>query len=273
MLLFQQSNSIENYTYNSYIYDPCELEYHFHKNYELIYVMDGEINADIDGNEFKIKKGEFSLILPYKIHSLHTPSGAKVWIGVFSSDFVKSFDDFINGKANKKITFRTDDIASAYIQRLFTAEQPDIFTIQSVLYAICSAYVKDGIFYAKTNEDKDLPIKIYNYIENNFTKDISLKKISAELGYDYHYLSRVYHSVFHSNFRNILNQFRADYALKLFRTKLSIAEVAMGSGFGSIRTMNRYFKATYNKTPTQIIKENHLNYSEIKQNTEIHNLS
>ncbi len=257
MLIFQNNNSIGNYAYNAFIYEPCEWEYHFHKNYELIYVMDGEIEADVDAKKYAIKKGEFSLILPYNIHSMHTPLASKVWIGVFSPDFVKSFDDFMSGKANKNTVFCIDKTAMAYTERLLKPEQPDLFTLQSVLYTICSAYAKQGDFYPKSNETNDLPIKIFEYTKNNFTKNISLKSISAKFGYDYNYLSRVYHSVFHINFRDFLNQFRADYALNLLNANVSIAEVAMESGFGSIRTMNRCFKSVYKKSPSEIMKNNH----------------
>ncbi len=259
MLDFQDINSVENYNYNSKIYSPCEINYHFHKNYELVYVMEGEILANVDTKEFVIKKGEFSLILPNNIHYLHTPSYAKVWIGVFSADFVSSFDEFMQGKANKNVVFKADKkkaaYKAAYIEELFTLNRFELFSMQSLLYAVCSEYVKNGNFYSAAKEYNDLPLKIFEYIKNNFKKDISLKSISAELGYDYHYMSRVYHSVFHTNFRSFLNQFRTDYALKLLNsTPLTITEIAMESGFGSVRTLNRSFMSAYGKPPGQILK-------------------
>lgn len=252
MLVFQDSNSVENYAFNAHIYNPCEFGYHFHKNYELIYVTDGEIEAEVDGKEFVIEKGCFSLILPYNIHRMHTPSAAGVWIGVFSSDYIKSFDRFMNGKANKNTVFRAEDELMPYIGKLLTCERPELFTAQSILYAVCSAYVRSGDFYASSRESNDLPIKIFNYTKENFKKDISLKKVAADLGYDYHYLSRAYHRIFHTNYRNLLNQFRINCAMELLGSGLSVAEIAMTSGFGSIRTLNRCFRDTYGKAPGQL---------------------
>lgn len=255
MIIYQAKNSIENYAYNCYIYNNCEWAFHFHKNYELIYVIDGELEATVDGRSFRIQKNEFSLILPNNIHHLHTPVSSKVWIGVFSADYIKSFDDFMKDKANAKTVFCADKKLMPYIKKLLTTEIPHLFTMQSILYAICSEYVKVGEFYTYNRDTNDLPIRIYEYTKDNFNKDISLKTIAADLGYDYHYISRVFHSVFHMNFRGFLNQFRLDYALNRLKSGISITELAFESGFGSVRTLNRSFKAVYGKSPKDMIKK------------------
>ncbi len=252
MLFFQDENSVENYAYNAYIYDPCEWEYHFHKNYELVYVMEGALEVLDDERRFTVKKGEFALILPYHIHKHHTPVNVKVWIAVFSADFIPSFDAFMKGKANKHTVFRADPAAMSYIERILVPGRPEQFTLQAALYAACAAYVQSGDFYEKSDKTGDLPFLIFDYVKNNFKRDISLKEIALALGYDYHYLSRVYHRVFHTNFRNLLNQFRCDYALSLLYKGQSVTKIAMECGFGCVRTFNRCFIAAYGKSPKQM---------------------
>ena len=51
MILYQESNSQSNYNYNIVIYDNVEWQLHFHKNFEIVYVMDGEVIANIGGLE------------------------------------------------------------------------------------------------------------------------------------------------------------------------------------------------------------------------------
>lgn len=255
MLMFQETNSVGNYNYNSHIYDKCEWDYHFHKNYELIYVIEGRLEVIADGREYVMNKNEFSLLLPNCIHHLHTPETAKVWIGVFSADYVIGFDNFVKDRKNRNTTFFVDGILMPYLKKvLISSAQPDLLTLCSALYAVCATYVQSGDFYFE-NTENDLPIKIFKYVENNFRENISLKTTAAELGYDYHYISRVYHSIFHINFKRFLNRFRLDYAQNLIlRTAESITDIAYESGFGSVRTMNRSFAEEYGISPSDMRK-------------------
>lgn len=257
MLIFQESNSLGNYNYNSKIYEKCEWEHHFHKNYELIYVINGEFEVIADGKKYTMKQNEFSLILPNQIHHLHTPKTAKVWIGVFSADFVGSFDLFMQGKKNSRTTFFVDENLMPYLKRvLLTEVKSGLFALQGALMSVCSEYIKDASFYSESREN-NLPMKIFKYIENNFREDISLKTMSTELGYDYNYMSRLYHSIFHVNFKKFVNQFRLGYAQKLMlENTRSIADIAHESGFGSIRTLNRSFLNEYGVPPIRHAKKN-----------------
>ena len=171
---------------------------------------------------------------------------------MFSADFIPSFDAFMKGKANKHTVFRADPAAMSYIERILVPGRPEQFTLQAALYAACAAYVQSGDFYEKSDKTGDLPFLIFDYVKNNFKRDISLKEIALALGYDYHYLSRVYHRVFHTNFRNLLNQFRCDYALSLLHKGQSVTKIAMECGFGCMRTFNRCFIAAYGKSPKQM---------------------
>lgn len=257
MLLFQDHNSIGNYNYNSQIYDPCEWDYHFHKNYELVYVMEGELDATVDGKQFCMKQNDFSLILPYNIHAFHTPVHAKVWIGVFSADFVSSFDLFMRDKINEMPTFHVEELLMPFLrEKLLNTKTADLFTMKSMIYAVCAQYVEKGHFCSKPKEN-DVPIQIFKYIEENFKDNISLKTMAAALGYDYHYMSRAYHQIFPANFRRFLNQYRLEYAQELIiHTSLPLTEIALESGFGSVRTFNRTFIHTYGISPKDFKKQN-----------------
>lgn len=255
MIEYQYDNSIENYNYNCFIYDPCcEWQYHFHKNYELIYVMSGELNVCADGEEYVMNKGDFSLLLPNVVHRLSTPRSSRVWICVFSADFVSSFDAFINGRANRTPTFCVKDgVMMSLLERdLLNVEKKELFSMQSALFAVCDAYVRSAEFYARPQK-RNLPAEMFEYTKTHFDEDVSLGTMAMTLGYNYQYMSRMYKKTFRINYRDFLNQFRLSRAQELLRdTGLSVTEVAMRSGFGSVRTMNRSFERAYGASPREI---------------------
>ncbi len=74
--------------------------------------------------------------------------------------------------------------------------------------------------------------------------------MAESCGYDAHYLSRIFSSNVGINFKRVVNSYRLDYARTLLQeTGLSITEVALASGFGSVRSFNRAFAEEYNAVP------------------------
>ena len=64
MIVHQQHNSLGNHNYNAFFYDNCEWFYHFHKNYELIYILSGEVELTLNGTGYLLAADTFALILP-----------------------------------------------------------------------------------------------------------------------------------------------------------------------------------------------------------------
>lgn len=80
------------------------------------------------------------------------------------------------------------------------------------------------------------------YISEHFRENITLGEMAETFGYEAHYLSRVFSSSVNINLRKYINQYRVDYAKYLLsETEQSITDVAMNSGFQSIRNFNRVF--------------------------------
>jgi AraC-like DNA-binding protein len=93
---------------------------------------------------------------------------------------------------------------------------------------------------------------IISFVEENHTKSISLKALSAKLGYDYNYTSRYFRRAFDMTFSEFLNVYRLQTALSLLEdATLSVTQVAYESGFSSIRNFNTVFREKMNMTPTE----------------------
>ena len=91
MIFYQEVNSKGNYNYNLRVYEKCEWLSHFHKNFEFVCVLDGELEVVIDEKEETLTKNRFAVIFPNEVHSFHTKGNSLVWVGVFSKEFVSDF--------------------------------------------------------------------------------------------------------------------------------------------------------------------------------------
>ena len=91
MIFHQAGNSLSNYNYNTAFYTDEVWEHHFHKNPEIIYVLEGAVDCTADAGNIRLAAGEFGLCLPYEIHSYRPLAGSRYWVIVFSEDFVRLF--------------------------------------------------------------------------------------------------------------------------------------------------------------------------------------
>lgn len=252
MIIHQEHNSLGNHNYNAFFYDNCEWFYHFHKNYELVYVVSGEVVLTLNGSQILLKENDFALVLPNEFHSYHTPKESCVWIGVFSADFVGEFAKSLDTKRTKTPVFACEpQIREFLIHYLIREETPDIFILKAALYAVCREFLQKVSLY-DAEKEKSFIYDIISYMEQNFQKEISLMTIAEAFGYEYHYLSRQFHSHFHMNFKQFLNIYRTDYAMdQLTHTDSSITDIAHSAGFQTVRTFNRVFQKHTGMTPSE----------------------
>jgi len=253
MLIHQNTNSLGNYNYNAYIYENCEWYYHFHNNYELVYIISGEVTAMVDTHTENLSAGDFALILPNQLHSFHTPINSKVWIGVFSEEYVFAFSSQINKKVGKQAKFLCEEVIRNYVLHLLIEKDTrDIYILKSCFYAICDQYQRNTNLITKEFDNNNLICKIVDYVSSNFKLNITLKQMAHEIGFEYHYLSRRFHSIFNMNFCQFVNQYRVNYAKELLTQNYgSIAEIAFESGFQSVRSFNNVYKFFFGTVPSQ----------------------
>lgn len=253
MILHQVPNSYGNYNYNAYVYTDVLWEFHFHGNYELIYGIEGETEVTLNSVKYILKKSELILISPYTIHSLNGLENSKIWVGVFSDDFIISFAE--KNKFTSYIKFKCDDKINKILEdNLFFQGEPDHYLLMAYLYMVCNECIKNPASHSKKQDNKFI-YQVIEYISEKLSENISLKEMAHNLNYEYHYFSSLFNKCFFMNFRSFINIYRFDMACKLLADKNeSVTSVCNQCGFGSIRNFNRVFKQLGGYTPTEYRK-------------------
>ena len=260
MILHQTSNSKSSDNFNAFFYTDQHWDFHFHKNFELIYVHSGSIDCTVNGNTHTLSSGEFGLCLSYEVHSYSPKDNALYWVCVFSEEYVKTFAKLVRNRQANTFKFRCKEEILQYLKVfLINEEKPTLLTIKSCLYAICGEYLNNVQLIEQDTKRQQLMVSIAKYVEANHTKKVGLKDISEHLGYDYHYISRCFGKIFNMSFTEFLNLYRLETALNLLiETNKSITEIALESGFQSVRSFNDYFKKHYRISPSQYRRQKSL---------------
>ena len=96
---------------------------------------------------------------------------------------------------------------------------------------------------------------IFDYIDKNYTDDLSLDTVSGVAGFSKFHFSRLFKQFTDMSFYDYLNQRRVRAAeTLLLDPDIPITEIAMRSGFSSISTFNRVFKSFKECTPSEFKK-------------------
>lgn len=256
-IFHQPHNSQNNYNYNIFVYDNVNYTHHFHKNYEIAYVLKGNALYSVNGNLQTLCEGDFALCLSNEIHSVKSLDNSRIWVGVFSEDFVHEFKKRIEGKTGADFRFRCSDSVDRFLrENLINGKNDDILLLKSCLYALTSEYLRQVELIPRDNRRGNLMSEIATYIAENYQKNISLKSLAAHLGYDYCYLSKAFNDMFSMSFTDYLSTFRIEHALSLLsNTALSVTEIAFESGFQSIRGFNYAFKKQTGLSPAEFRKK------------------
>ncbi len=252
-MIHQVTNSRTVYLYNAYIYEDTVFQAHFHKGFELIYAISGKHTVFLQQEKYEIEAGELILIPPNIPHSLNISQNAKVWIGVFSADYISLFAKHHSHVLYSK--FKCCDYIEEYLKKiLFFQGTPEKHIAKSALYAVCSECLRNAVVLNQIN-DADKIYIILDYISANFDKPMTMKTMAVALGYEYHYFSKIFHACLSCNFSEFLNLYRCEKATDLLiHSEESMAQIAMKSGFQSIRSFNHIFKALNGVSPTEYRK-------------------
>ncbi len=97
--------------------------------------------------------------------------------------------------------------------------------------------------------------EIYLFILNNFQRNITLEEISRSVGMQKSSFCVFFKKMTGKSFFTYLTEFKIESSCQmLLKTKLSVAEICIASGFSDIPYYNRVFKKIKNVPPTQFRK-------------------
>ena len=106
MIFHQTTNSRGSFYYDHRIFHQFSFPPHFHRGYELIHVFYGQLDTIIDGRKCQLTTGDFALCLSNEVHTFQSVDDTRVWVGVFSPEFVPDFHKAVKGKTGKDPVFR-----------------------------------------------------------------------------------------------------------------------------------------------------------------------
>lgn len=247
-MLFQNENSWLGQRYRFLKSSNLNFQAHLHSGFELIVVTSGEMTVFVDGTEYLLKKNDCVLVFPNQVHEICSSKANTYYILIFSKDFVELYAQKTSANIPKSNGFHISDELSFALSN--ACEIDEILKIKGLLYVLCGEFDNNAEYIKRSVVEENILNEIFKFVEENFDKDCSLKSLSRKTGYHYVYLSKAFKSGVGISFSDYVSRYRVEVAChRLRRTSLTITQIAYESGFDSIRTFNRSFKAVTGVTP------------------------
>ncbi|MCR4906255.1 MAG: AraC family transcriptional regulator [Clostridiales bacterium] len=232
-------------------FENFRFDRHLHQDFELVIPTFGEIRVMTEDRSEILTPGSCALILSDQMHAYDTVGSSGTFVHVFSPDTVGSFAKEIAGKSGTTSVFPVPNVlTNRYLDAIAVRKDYREYTLKGFLYLFLAEYLSHTKLVSRRATQSSLLSSMFAYIHAHFREKITLEDIAENCGYDAHYLSRIFATNVGINFRRVVNSYRLDYARALLEeSDLSITEIAMASGFGSVRSFNRAFAEEYDESP------------------------
>ncbi len=234
-------------------------EPHFHSNIELVYVVDGNINVNINGQLRTLSDGCMSIANSYDIHCYSNINSDTI-VMIIPIELVNSYVASIRSKV-----FSTSFIEPSENTRQIRYIMQQLILSRDcendLISKGCAYYILGLLCNCVKLIDKpdvsstDLARKILVYLQQNYLNTLSIETLAKHFGYNKDYLSKFFNSYLGCGFNSYMNALRSRHAAQLISSgKSDLTDIAFMSGFGNYRTFNRAFLQSYGMTPSDYKK-------------------
>ena len=107
------------------------------------------------------------------------------------------------------------------------------------------------------NFEESMTAKIMDYLKSNYMdSDLSVSKISEQLGYQKDYMSKTFKAEYGENLSVTIEKFRIEKACDLLKSDMKITDIPKEVGYNSDMSFRRAFKKVMGLTPADYKKIN-----------------
>ncbi len=243
---------------------------HHHREFEVLYVKNGEAIYYIDTKEYRIKKGDIVIVPPYIIHRA-TVLADKDFSHCCLCFDLKIINDealrtgFEGGLFTLSPIIRDEEICFSLSRNIIDAHTAVVdkktgWELSAIgnLSLFFSKLKAFGLIIEAEQEKrrKNFCYNIIKYIDSNYNQNITSNNAAKALFMNNSYFCRKFKDNFGYCFQKYIEIYRLEKAKILLKTTaLPIFEIALSVGFNDFSYFSKIFKKNESCTPSQYRKK------------------
>lgn len=254
---------------------------HWHNSIEMIYGFKDEYDITAGKKDFHITSRDIVFIPSRTIHSFKMKDQpSRLYFLQFKAtplyvggdiDRYKTTEDIFNPMMKDVVVINQSrdpelhplmvDIVEDLISIMVHCRDGYRYKAISRVYEILSLLVQFHITTAEYSDEiseneLDSCIQAMNFIENNYSEQITVDDAANYCGFNSKYFGRLFYRMTGKYFKDYVNDYRIKKVTELLlQNDMSVSDAAYSCGFLNIATFYRYFNKIYNCSPKQFISK------------------
>lgn len=249
--------------------------FHEHDEYEILYVIEGEVLYNVIDKQYTLLPGDMILIPKNTLHKIGNPTRkSKRIILSFSEEYIKHFSSQSTNLLEIFYKIKESNIHKISFTGPFKKAIENNLKEQSELF-ISKSYGADLLFNMKivqamlminnqfstlkedyiSNQDDVIISSIVKYVDNNIKQKILLNNIASFLSLSVSRVCHLFKEKTGLSLMQYINKKRLVMAKELLRKGEAIDYAAIECGFQDYTSFFRSFKKEYGITPRTYIKQ------------------
>ena len=224
----------------------------------LVYVSNGSGILQVRNQQYALNTGNIAVINCLDGYKLNADSqGWQIfWIhinGKMMKEIYKMILDI--GKDNPIFQLNSLVEITKIWEEIYAATNSDTkikeLLINEQLFHLINQVLKvQSEFLQTTTSHKEKIQQVRNYLEENFSSQISLDQLAEIFYINKYYLTRIYKETYQQTINQTLTQLRITKAKELLRySELSMVEIAVSCGFQDASYFSKVFKKIEGESP------------------------
>ena len=222
---------------------------HFHSEYELVYLNEGNAVVTVDENIFHLSTDQCVFIGGNRIHCIVADEHTIITVLKISSSF---FEKRFSSRGLASPFIDNSSYVKGFLEQIlcevrhgsdFGSLMTDSMTTQLLVTLFRSNPTAENSILQSSNSKSHI---LYQRINRKIVTEyqsITFKEMAEYMHFSEPHFSKVFHGIFGVTFTQYLNTVKITAAIeKMKDTKMSMTEIALSCGFNTIRNFNRVFK-------------------------------
>ena len=244
-----------------------EMDFHSHKEVEIMYVIDGKCIVELKKEGHLLKKGDFILLDAHVPHRLIVGANARCRMLNIEFTFMKKADrlpsvrDLIkkNEVFAKFLTLNkaylvlkdSDQIYHTLKNIVLESDKKQDLMVHLLLSQLLIQLARMALESKEEDQQTNLYInQVLEFIHQHYDQDIQVKDIAEEVNLHPGYLHRIFRRIMQTSLMDYVNSFRMEKAKMLLGdTEIPIIEISQYVGINSSQYFSQVFKKYTGNTP------------------------
>lgn len=249
---------------------------HWHKETELVLVRTGNVRMVINDVLYTLGPGDMAVVLGGDTHSYFQTYDHERVVVMFAPELFEDGDELRliqkKMKGISRVSTQWSEAHQQAVRDIFhcliglndTAQLGRNLSVRARLYDLVVLLAND---FEQDTQQRDTQEKsaqaamlanlekAFLYVERNFSGHIDLQDVADELGFTTSYFARFFKRFTGITFMEYLTAYRVGRVQRLLaERRMNVTQIAEATGFASVKTFNRVFKAHTGMSPREYQK-------------------